>query len=51
MRQRPSQATSFSSPPAYAENLTIGKAITILGAQHGVDGALRAGPESVIEGT
>ena len=43
--------TILLSPDTYAENLTISKAITILGAQHGVDGALRAGPESVIEGT
>ena len=43
--------TILLSAGTYAENLTISKAITILGAQHGVDGALRAGPESVIEGT
>ena len=43
--------TIVLSADTYSENLTIDKAITIAGAQHGVDGALHAGAESIIVGT
>jgi len=35
----------------YTEDLTISKAITIVGANHGVDGTAPRGPESIITGT
>src|SRR5207253_478059 len=35
----------------YAENVTVNKVVTLLGAQHGVDARTRSGAESIVDGT